>query len=439
MQLFYGVPEDIENWMSLVTRVRWNFPGLETQEKLDEHKATVLRFMGKRQAICVKEGNEIVGVMLFSRGHNMICCLAVSPDYRRRGVATILMDEALRNLDRTKEISVSTFRADDEKGPAPRALYEKYGFVEDVLMEEMGYPNQKYILHPIGLKRGTVKLCEHEKAWEIEAQNTIVRLKKILGDVIKDIQHVGSTSIPAIKAKPIIDIVLAVDDFDDILVFEKELRDDGFYYRPKAQASLRNQLLFARGNYYDGSGDLQTHFIHVVLTSSMDWINYINFRDYLNNTPTVAKAYEDLKVSLAEQAPIDGGREKYLKGKHDFIVYTLRKALVNSFLGKTVTISIDRPMGSIHPKHDDIIYPVNYGYIPNVLGGDGEELDVYLLGVDTPVKEYTARIVGIVHRCNDVEDKLVAAPEGRSFTVKEITEAVRFQEQYYDSEVEVLL
>ncbi len=146
-----------------------------------------------------------------------------------------------------------------------------------------------------------------------------------------------------------------------------------------------------------------------------------------------------MKVSLAEQAPIDGGREKYLKGKHDFIVYTLRKALVNSFLGKTVDISIDRPMGSVHPKHDDIIYPVNYGYIPNVLGGDGEELDVYLLGVDTPVKEYTARIIGIVHRRNDVEDKLVAAPEGMSFTAKEITEAVRFQEQYYDSEVEILL
>lgn len=291
----------------------------------------------------------------------------------------------------------------------------------------------------IGLKRGTVELCEHEKEWEVEAQNTIVRLRKILGDVIKDIQHVGSTSIFTIKAKPIIDIALAVDDFDDILAFEKELRDDGFYYRPNAQASLRNQLLFACGNYYDGSGDLQTHFIHVVLTGSMDWINYINFRDYLNSTPTVAKAYEDLKVSLAKEVPIDSGREKYLKGKHDFIVYTLRKALVNSFLGKTVDISIDRPIGSVHPKHDDIIYPVNYGYIPNVLGGDGEELDVYLLGVDTPVKEYTARIIGIVHRRNDVEDKLVAAPEGMSFTVEEIAEAVRFQEQYYDSEVEVLL
>lgn len=197
------------------------------------------------------------------------------------------------------------------------------------------------------------------------------------------------------------------------------------------------QLLFASGSLYEGTGDLQTHFIHVVLTDGMDWINYINFRDYLNKTPAVAKEYEDLKVSLALQAPIDRGREKYLKGKHDFIVYTLRKALVKSYLGKTVTISIDRPIGSVHPNHDDIIYPINYGYIPKVFGGDGEELDVYLLGVDTPVKEYTARIIGIVHRHNDVEDKLIAAPEGTNYTNEEITEAVKFQEQYYQSEVEL--
>ena len=87
----------------------------------------------------------------------------------------------------------------------------------------------------IGLKRGTVQLCEHEKEWEIEAQNTIARLKEILGDVIKDIQHVGSTSILTIKAKPIIDIAVAVDEFDDILAYEKELKDAGFYYRPNAQ------------------------------------------------------------------------------------------------------------------------------------------------------------------------------------------------------------
>ena len=109
------------------------------QEKLNEHRATVLKFMDKRQAICIKDENEIAGVMLFSRGHNMICYLAVSPEYRRRGVASILMDEVLTNLDRTKEISVSTFRADDEKGTAPRALYEKYH-----LSPDDDYPEFKY-------------------------------------------------------------------------------------------------------------------------------------------------------------------------------------------------------------------------------------------------------------------------------------------------------
>ena len=155
MKLCYGVPEDIEKWMALVTRVRWNFPGLDTQEELEEHRTTVLKFIGKNQAICVKEQDEIAGVMLFSRGHNRICCLAVSPEYRRRGVASMLMDEALRNLDCTKEITVTTFRAEDEKGLAPRALYEKYGFVPEELVMEMNYPNQRYILSPDVSKRKT--------------------------------------------------------------------------------------------------------------------------------------------------------------------------------------------------------------------------------------------------------------------------------------------
>lgn len=288
----------------------------------------------------------------------------------------------------------------------------------------------------LGLKCGTVQLCEHEQAWEIEAQNTILRLKEILGAVIKDIQHVGSTSIPSIKAKPIIDIAIAVDDFEDVLLLEEELKKQGFYYRPKVD--LGEQLLFASGSYYDSTGDLQTHFIHIVKTGSMDWRNYINFRDYLNSTPAVAKAYEDLKVLLAKQAPVDNGREKYLRGKHDFIVYTLRKALVYSYREKMVDVVIDRPIGSVHPKYEDMIYPLNYGFIPNVFGGDGEELDVYLMGLNVPVKEYKAKVIAIVHRHNDVEDKLVAAPEGMSFTKMEIEDAVRFQEQYFESEIEIL-
>lgn len=147
MQLFYGTAEDIDQRIHLVAQVRWNFPGLETEKKLQEHRATVLKFIGKRQAICVKADDEIAGVMLFSRGHNIICCLAVTPEYRRRGVASMLMDEALSNLDRTRAITVSTFRAEDEKGIAPRALYQQYGFVADALVEEFGYPNQVFLLH----------------------------------------------------------------------------------------------------------------------------------------------------------------------------------------------------------------------------------------------------------------------------------------------------
>ncbi|MBQ9132744.1 MAG: inorganic diphosphatase [Clostridia bacterium] len=115
-----------------------------------------------------------------------------------------------------------------------------------------------------------------------------------------------------------------------------------------------------------------------------------------------------------------------------------RKQQVKSYLGKTVRIQMDRPIGTEHPKHPGLLYPINYGYIPGVYGGDGEELDVYLLGVDHPVAEYTARIIGIVHRHNDVEDKLVAAPVGMSFTAEEMTAAIHFQESYYDSEVEPL-
>lgn len=115
-----------------------------------------------------------------------------------------------------------------------------------------------------------------------------------------------------------------------------------------------------------------------------------------------------------------------------------RRSLAENYLGKTVDIKIDRPVGFVHRKENySLIYPVNYGYIPGVIGGDGEELDVYMLGVDEPVDEYTARIIGVVYRNNDVEDKLVAAPDGMSFTKEEIAKAVHFQEQYYESEIEV--
>lgn len=148
MQAEWGKSDDINEWMKLIEAISWNFPGLETREQIDEHKKTVLRFIDKKQALCVKNGTEIIGVLLFSRRYNMICCLGVSPNYRRCGIATRLLEKAINELDRNKDITVSTFRENDVKGIAPRALYKSFGFIEDEYIEEFGYPNQKFVLHP---------------------------------------------------------------------------------------------------------------------------------------------------------------------------------------------------------------------------------------------------------------------------------------------------
>ena len=146
MRAEYGAPPDIDPWMDLVRRVSWNFPGLETEEKIAEHRSTVLRFMGENRALCVKEADTVVGVLLLSKKHNMICCLAVAPEYRRKGIASTLLEKALSQLDHSRDITVTTFRDNDEKGIAPRALYKGFGFLEEDLMIENDYPVQRFIL-----------------------------------------------------------------------------------------------------------------------------------------------------------------------------------------------------------------------------------------------------------------------------------------------------
>ncbi len=115
-----------------------------------------------------------------------------------------------------------------------------------------------------------------------------------------------------------------------------------------------------------------------------------------------------------------------------------RKRIARSLVGTVMDIKIDRPLGSKHPKYPDIVYPLNYGYIPDILGGDGEEFDVYLLGVDHPLKEYRARIIGVVYRHNDTEDKLIAVPCGSHFSEDEIRSQIDFQERFFQSEIELM-
>lgn len=104
-------------------------------------------------------------------------------------------------------------------------------------------------------------------------------------------------------------------------------------------------------------------------------------------------------------------------------------------IGKKVTVTVDRPLGSYHPNHKDIYYPVNYGYIEGIIAPDGEEQDAYILGIDEPVETFTGIIIAIIHRNDDVEEKWVVAPEGVAFSKEEIWKQVEFQEQYFDSEI----
>lgn len=104
------------------------------------------------------------------------------------------------------------------------------------------------------------------------------------------------------------------------------------------------------------------------------------------------------------------------------------------FLNKVVNVKIDRPLGSKHPKHD-IIYPINYGYVPNTISFDGEELDAYVLGINEPIETFTGKCIAVIHRINDNDDKLIVVPENQNFTNNEIRNITNFQEKFFTSEI----
>ena len=106
-------------------------------------------------------------------------------------------------------------------------------------------------------------------------------------------------------------------------------------------------------------------------------------------------------------------------------------------IGQIVTVTVDRPLGSRHPDYSDMIYPINYGYVKGLMAADGEEQDAYIIGIDTPVPEFTGRVIAIIHRFDDIEDKLVVAPDDVVLSKSEIINKTRFQEKYFKIEVEV--
>lgn len=141
-----AVLPDLDSWMNLVSLVRSDFPGLETEELLAEHRKTVERFIRRGEAICARMEHVIVGTLLYSTSKGMLCFLAVHPDFRGRGIASAMIDLMLKRMPTQRTITVSTYREGDPKGEAARALYKKVGFEEGDLGVEFGYPQQTFTL-----------------------------------------------------------------------------------------------------------------------------------------------------------------------------------------------------------------------------------------------------------------------------------------------------
>lgn len=104
-------------------------------------------------------------------------------------------------------------------------------------------------------------------------------------------------------------------------------------------------------------------------------------------------------------------------------------------IGKTVEVTVDRPLGTYHPNHNDIFYTVNYGYVDGVLAPDGEWQDAYILGVEHPIQKFIGTVIAVVNREDDIESKWVVAPKGMNFSKNEIIKKIKFQEKYFKSNV----
>ncbi len=170
----------------------------------------------------------------------------------------------------------------------------------------------------LGLRRGTVALQPHDPAWETAAEACVEKLKSILGSAARDVQHVGSTAVRSIAAKPILDLVVGVERLDQILAFREALEENGFIFRGQDRPG---QYLFVRGGE-----NMRTHHVHVAEYGSEAWENYINLRDYLNSHEEDAAAYQKLKEELARKYPDD--RSAYTAGKAGMIGELLKKARI---------------------------------------------------------------------------------------------------------------
>jgi GrpB-like predicted nucleotidyltransferase (UPF0157 family) len=160
----------------------------------------------------------------------------------------------------------------------------------------------------LGLDSNQVLLAEYDQDWVSYYESEANVIKNALGNLVIDIQHIGSTSVPGLKAKPIIDILAGLKSFEQIDTVIKQM--EALEYTYAHWAGIPGDYTFRKGNF-------TTHFVHIVIHGGQNWNHNIRFRDIVRNNPNLAREYELLKEELVKQYP--DSREKYTEGKSKFI------------------------------------------------------------------------------------------------------------------------
>ena len=193
-------------------------------------------------------------------------------------------------------------------------------------------------------------------------------------------------------------------------------------------------------NFFHGEFGEDCHVLefYYIMTAETDAIEHCKIKSDIGENLVWLAVEQIPECEIKPDFIKNSIREIICKSEILHVVNGSDRRLLNTeeqVLGKLVTVTVDRPLGSFHPEYKDMYYPINYGYIAGIMAPDGEEQDAYILGVDKPMQEFTGRIIAIICRSDDVEEKWVVAPDEMTFTKDEIMDAVRFQEQYFQSEV----
>ena len=275
----------------------------------------------------------------------------------------------------------------------------------------------------LGLKKGAAEFYAHDALWASEAEKTITQLRTLFKDYACDIQHIGSTAVKKIKAKPVIDIAVGVTDIKIVEILKNKLRFNGFIY-DNARSNDQRRIFFKLKYSEKDNTNLKTHNIYIVAHNCRLWLDYIIFRDYLNINEYKAREYENLKLTL--NGKYKYALPSYIKAKSDFIRKTIDDNFYAMLLGKTININLDTTSSVNYPKIGDGIYPIAYGTSDSL-----QNQAIYIIGsynLDYS-KRFKGKIIAYISNKADNSKIWVAAKDGDIFYKPEILEAVDFQKK----------